>query len=314
MNYHSLTKYGHLQYWFSHNRYESTYRMYYDHTKELACMQLGGIPLEPNSFIESLKATAREIAASHKNNFHIFLSGGLDSEVAVRCFVDAKIPFIPVIIKFAHELNLDDVYMATNLCSTLNLKPIVLDFDPIKFFKSDMWGVYFHKFQVYTFYQQLLMHIAETLAVPMITIDEIEIVKRENDVWKFIKKEDQDGCWHRFEEQTSIPAYNNFYTYDPQTIIEFMKSPRIQALIHNQIPGKLGWSSSKNEVYAELTNWDMIYRPKRHGMEKMMEIWNQVNREISMILPKNFSPIEFQFDALTLSNDIESGSPLQCIR
>lgn len=270
-----LTKDNHLQYWFNNDKNQHWRR----HPFESSHMSFGynELRISNRSFMQCITDTALEFGYKHLNeDFHIFLSGGLDSEVAVRAFVQAKVNFRPIILKFINDFNKEDVYNAKKLCNELDLNPIVADIDPIRFFESGEWLNIGKKYQAYTFYQQLLLQAAESLAQPMITIDEIEISRANRGHWIFVKNEDQDGCWHRFIEKTGIPAYNNFYTYDPDTAIAFIESPTIKKLINNEIPGKLGWSSSKNEVYDELTSWNMNRRPKRHGMERLMNIWTYV--------------------------------------
>jgi hypothetical protein len=274
-------------------------------------MSIGGVNgTSPVSFVDSLLSTARELGNRHHGRFHLFLSGGLDSELAFRAFARAGVGFKPVVVKFTNNLNMEDVVGALTLCAAANRDPIVVDFDPIEFFMSGDWKRIANEYQSHTFYQQILIKIAEKLAEPMITVDEIEITKGDNGSWKFIKKEDQDGCWHRFVGKTGIPAYNNFYTYDPRTIVAFMSSRRIKSLINNEVPGKLSWNSSKNEVYFELTKWNMARRHKRHGMERMMHIWENVENATCLLMPG--SPRTFEFSATTLQSNLRTADEMIC--
>lgn len=302
-----LSKNNHIRYWFNND----TSQIFRGHSEELAHMSLGGVVSSPPiSFLDSLIYSARDIAKKHNGNFHLFLSGGLDSELAFRVFARAGVGFRPVVVKFANNLNIEDVIGALTLCAAANRDPIVVDFNPIEFFLSGDWKRISVSYQAHTFYQQMLIKIAEKIAAPMITIDEIEITREDQGVWKFIKKEDQDGCWHRFVEKTGIPAYNNFYTYDPRTIVAFMSSRRIKSLINNQIPGKLSWNSSKNEVYFELTKWNMVRRHKRHGMERMMHIWENVENAACLLLPG--SPRTFGYAAIPLQSNLRNMDEMTC--
>lgn len=301
-----LTKGNHLRYWFN----DDPTQHWRGHPYEVAHMSIGTEePVNDLGFVESLMETARTLVNRHGDRFRLFLSGGLDSEVACRAFVKAGLRFIPTTIRFSNDLNKEDFHMATALCQELGLEQEVLDLDPTDFMRSGDWKRIAIEYQCYTFYQQLLIGIAEKLSSPMITIDEIEITKS-TDGWNFIKKEDQDGCWHRFVEKTGIPAYNNFYTYDVNTIVRFLKSPTIQQLVNDQIPGKLGWTSSKHAVYSELTGFNMLNRPKRHGMERMMHIWYHVQEETAMIL--HDSPVTFSFESNGLLNQLVSKGSITC--
>jgi hypothetical protein len=286
-----LTKNNHLQYWFNGINDQHWRTSPYD----TAYCQVGkGWTPEFKSFNDSLDETARYFYSIHGGSFLLFLSGGLDSEVAARFFKKNGLPITPLIVNFAHNLNKEDVDNSLWVCKDLGLSPIIHDFDPLEFFHTGKWRRIAEDYQCYSFYQQLLLSIAEKLSAPLITIDEIELQKTELG-WCFIKKEDQDGCWHRFVERTGIPAYNNFYTFDPETIHSFMQNNTVQDLINDRIPGKLGWTSSKHKIYTELTGFSLKTRVKRHGMEKMMHIWDYVIEQTSNILHE--SPQVFLFDA-----------------
>lgn len=289
-----LTKNNHLQYYYNNNTSEH----WRSHSFDIAHMTLGG-DFENKSFVRSLIETANTLYLRHKNEFCIFLSGGLDSEVACRIFSLSMLKYQPIIIKFKDDKNIIDVSKALKLCNELEICPKIIDFDPVKFFIDEEWKRIAVEYQAYTFYQQLLLYVAEQLQSPMITIDEIEISKQYKS-WTFSKKEDQDGCWHRFIEKTNIPAYNNFYTYDPATIAAFLDNQTVTRLVNDEIFGKLSWSSSKHQIYTELTGWKMNNRTKITGMENMMYIWTYVEEETSKLL--NAEPQVFTFDVNLLKN------------
>lgn len=300
-----LTKNNHLRYWTGCNQSN----IWRHHPYDASHMCITVLPFNPTiTFVDLLQNTARELSAKHSEGINLFLSGGLDSEIACRCFLKTKSKFIPIVVKFTNDLNVEDYTQAINLCQELGIKPRIIVSDPIQFFNSGDWVSIGVRYQSYTFYQQLLLSIAEKMCAPMLTVDEIEISKI-NNKWNFIKKEDQDACWHRFIEKTSIPAYNNFYTYDPMTIAAFMQSPTVQKLIHNQIFGKLSWTSSKNEIYTELTNWSLKRRGKRHGMEKLMDIWHIVENEMAIQLSDN--SVVYSIDALLWAKTNDAVN-LQC--
>jgi len=300
-----LTKGNHLQYWFNGNSTQH----WRQHPYEIAHCAVGiGHAPDGSTFLESLTRSAKVLYNRHGCDFRLFLSGGLDSEVALRVFYNNGYAVTPFIIKFANNLNKPDVENALVLCIDLGVEPVIFDFDPVKFVESGEWRRVAASYQCYTFYQQLLLYIAEQQRAPMITIDEIELQKHQN-AWWFVKKEDQDGCWHRFVESTGIPAYNNFYTYDPNTITAFTANNIVENLINDRIFGKLSWTSSKHTIYTELTGFDMRNRPKRHGMEHMLNIWEFVASETSKML--NATPAEFIFDVGQL-HKLKLGTPITC--
>ena len=300
-----LTKGNHLQYYFNQNLKQHWRKNPY----ELAHCSIGmGHIATGSTFLGSIARSAKTLYDRHGSGFRLFLSGGLDSEVALRIFYNNGYAVTPFIVKFANDLNKPDVENALVLCNDMGIEPVIFDFDPIEFLGSGEWQRIATTYQCYTFYQQLLLFIAEQERVPMITIDEIELQKHQNSWW-FIKKEDQDGCWHRFVEATGIQAYNTFYTYDPDTMLAFLETPTVQDLVNDRIFGKLSWTSSKHRIYTELTGFNMRVRPKRHGMERMLNIWEFVETETSKIL--DGTPAEFMFDVKNM-HKLKLGTTLTC--
>lgn len=300
------TQSNHLRYWFG-NDMDNHVR---SSSLDIANMRLGGLAASPNGFVNGLRRTASVLMKRHPDDFVLFLSGGLDSEIALRCFHLAGYKFRVAIVKFDNDLNLEDVHLAVKSCQQMNIIPMMIPFDPLRFYESGQWQEVAVKYQCHTFYQQLLLSIAERLACPLLTVDEIELVKTENLSWAFTKKEDQDGCWHRFMRRTGIPGYNNFYTYDPATFLDFFGSPTVESLVNNQVPGKLSWTSSKHKIYQELTNWELQPRPKRHGMEQMMDIWYQIQNQTSLLLPG--PPVDFVFEVGELRSALTDGRMTTC--
>ena len=301
-----LTKDNHLKYWFNQNTSQHWRQSPYD-TAHMSC--LPAIPAADVPFLTTLSTTAKAFGNKHATPLNIFLSGGLDSEVACRAFISAGIPFKTTILRFNNELNIEDVSNAIAFCQQANIVPTVMDIDPIAFLHSNEWRRIAIDYQCYTFYQQMLLWVAEKISEPIMTVDEIELVKSDN-LWYFSKKEDQDGCWHRFIEKTGIPAYNNFYTYDPATMLAFMKNDTIRKLTSNQIFGKLSWASSKNEVYQQLTGWEMTRRPKRFGIERMRHAWDWVENAAATLL--HDEPCKFMFESTELYASLRNGGPITC--
>lgn len=289
-----LTADNHLQYYFNNDSLLHWRTSPYQSSH----MRIKISPTDCN-FLSSLGNTAKKLANNPYGKLTLLLSGGLDSEIACRIFHQHRCDFNVAIIKFTNELNIDDYHGAVELCQKLDISPNIIIFDPVDFFENGDWIRIGNEYQSYTFCQQILLHIANKIAEPLLTVDEIALSKQ-NTSWYFVKNEDQDGCWHRFVDATGIPAYSNFYTYDSSTIWTFMQSRTVKELIHNKIFGKLGWISSKNQIYQDLTGWQLKVRKKRTGMENLMHIWHVVENEMAVQLHDRSAT--FAFDAIDISN------------
>jgi hypothetical protein len=307
------TKDNHLRYWL-----DDTSTLFRDNNDQIAGVEIGGCSRSAFSAKIELQRVAEEIYNNYPD-LTLYMSGGLDSEIALRTFLSIGIrPRLKTVV-FTEDGNKHDVGPMLDLVNSLGLEIEVVNFDPEEFYFSEEWKDVSRRYQAYTFYQMILLKMAELQEGPMITIDEIELQKEPvmnwdtgevEWTWAFIKKEDQDMVWRRYNEQTGHAALNNFYTYSPEAMLAFMKLPTIDRLITNNIPNKLGWASSKNIIYNEL-GYSFDRRAKWTGMENYMHLWFQV-RDYRIPELELLRPVTFKVPALELRWRLENGYKTVC--
>ena len=313
-----FTENNHIKYWYDND----PSKIFRDNDWQQTVSTVGHSMRPRLTFRGELIRTTKIISRKHKEPMAVFFSGGLDSEIALQAWMESRAPFRPVIVKFKDDLNSADVNQATGFCESAGLTPTYLDFDPVAFYESGDWQRICKEYQSYTFYQQVLCKVAENFAEPMITIDEVEIEKtpdmdhllktgEHRMHWVFLKKEDQDGVWRRFVAKTGIPAYNNFYTYNPETMLAFLEGYVVNRLITDRMPGKIGWTSSKNEIYGSLTRYPFDPRPKRTGVEKLFHIWTDVEHQCANLLFAT-EPRIYEFGAHDLIKNMKQGKVSVC--
>lgn len=309
------TQNNHLTYWYGNDKNQR----WRSHWQQSTHMQVGGCSRQPFSARIEWIRIARMLADQYPD-LTVFMSGGLDSEIALRCFIAAGVKPKLATVRFPDGKNDYDIGpMLEMVKNEFNLGCQVIDFDPVEFCLSGEYQEVGARYQAYTFYQQILLRIAEQYAQPMITVDEVELEKLP-DVdfdtgavswnWTFIKKEDQDGVWRRFAEKTKIPALNNFYTYTPESMLAFLRLPTTQALIRDQIPYKYSWTSSKMKIYSD-AGFKFRPRPKWHGMENYMHLWDFAQSNPAETL-KDFDSQTYAIPALELEQNLAQGKISQC--
>ncbi len=89
---------------------------------------LAPIQRSPLSFCEEAVLAAKKIGECHAGKITILASGGADSEVVIRSFLKAQVPFQIVAIDFS-SVNTDELAYLSHFCkmSGLNFKTIHLD-------------------------------------------------------------------------------------------------------------------------------------------------------------------------------------------
>lgn len=235
------------------------------------------------SFSENCLRTATLIGEQAKKlgrQLVVQLSGGRDSEVILLSFLQAGVDVTPLIIEYDHGLNAHDIVYAHDICQRHRLKPVGMNFNLTKFLQGRCYEVG-TRFQTTSFIQQALLEA--TLAFPstlMLTGDELDLRRRpleQGQPWYFCQHEDKDGCWQKFTHLTGIPTLN-FFTYAAPTLHSFLQLPTVQDLVHDRLPGKLSWVSSKTAIYNE-AGFQVIDRPKYTGAEHLLEWWAKVREE-----------------------------------
>lgn len=309
------TERSHLKYWYGEDRNQIWRR----DNLETTSMSVGGCSRKPMSFRAELIRTARVLSKQYPD-LTIFMSGGLDSEMALQSFLSAGITPQIVIVRFPKDKNIHDIGPAMRMLDHMGLKYRIIDIDPEEFVMSGEAFEIGARFQGYSFYQQLLMKVALQYNAPMITIDEIELEKLPSinwetgehyDRWVFLKKEDQDGVWRRFADATGIPALNNFYSYSPESILSFLELPTVDDLVNDRIPGKLGWTSSKMKIYSHL-GYNFRKRPKWHGVENYMHLWDYVRYNVYEKSNLNFDERNYVMPIDQLKQNLINGVETVC--
>lgn len=308
------TENNHLIYYYNDDVNQRWRNDKYDTTH----MRVGGCTRKPFSFRAEIIRNARAIMSNYPD-LTLFMSGGLDSEIALRAFIEAGLRPKLTTIRFPDGGNEHDIGPMLELVKTFGMTCDIIDFDINEFVKSGECYEVAKRYQSYSLYQQLILKVAEDFNAPMITIDEVELEKIPNINWDtgatfmqwiFLKKEDQDAVWRRFNDITGIPALNNFYTYTPESMLAFLDLPTVDDLINDRIPGKLGWTSSKIQIYAH-TGFVFEPRPKFTGVENYMHLWNQVQYNIAEhlgeILPRGYG-----IPALELRDNLRAGKESLC--
>ena len=306
---------NHLIYYYN----DDTAQRWRHNDNDTTHMRVGGCERKPFSAKIEWTRIARLIADQYPD-ITVFMSGGLDSEIALRCFISAGIQPRLATVRFPDGKNDYDIGpMMEMVRSEFDLECHVIDFDPEEFCLSGEYQEVAARYQAYSFYQQMLLRVAERYSAPMITVDEIELEKtscldfdtgQADWIWNFIKKEDQDGVWRRFADKTGIPALNNFYTYTPESMLAFLRLPTTAALIRDQIPYKYSWTSSKMKIYSE-AGFRFRPRPKWHGMENYMHVWDYVNSNSPQEIA-DFDSRIYEIPALDLENNLEKGTASLC--
>lgn len=96
---------------------------------------------KPASWRDECIKAAELIYEYSSDPIKVHLSGGIDSEVVARSFIEAGYPFTAVIWRYNNNLNEHDIYYAIRFCQKNNIKIEIVDVDIVKFLEKDIYKI-----------------------------------------------------------------------------------------------------------------------------------------------------------------------------
>lgn len=217
--------------------------------------------------------------------YSLLFSGGSESEMMVRAFHEAKIPFKTYITRYANDLNIYDVSHAAIACINLNIPYTIIEIDHNKFFDNDL--------EIYS--EKAEMNIPPMLAVCSV-IDKIDglpilgngdacIMRRPRlydnrpHLWCNVEVEHDYGFAKYFLKQNRV-AITEFFRWSHRLLKSVSNTTWFNNLINNNLYGKLGTHSTKIIGYQEV--WpELITRRKSWGMEDILPRVIQLENDLA---------------------------------
>lgn len=247
-------------------------------------------PVKP--WAQELEIAAEKIIEDHDGKISFFYSGGADSEVMLRTFLKiGKVP--PVhIIKFADGSNSHETDTAEEFCRCFGITPTFHKFDILSFLRGDdvlNMGVEYQSAQpaFLTFFS-----VAKKLEYPVIISGEPYCHRMQApgidvntpDQWFRIFREDEDGCWNKFEIKSGVTVCAEALCYTPELVHSWLTSDVILDVLRKREKATL--LSSKNKSYEYELGIELLARKKYHGFEKNALEITRVRQTIERSIPK----------------------------
>lgn len=243
---------------------------------------------------------------------NLLFSGGMDSECFLKCICELKIPVNPIIIVHKHIPNSPETINAKLVCEKLNLSPTIYHLDLHKIYKSNKFHELGLKYQTARLGQTELLYVIESIAEPIISVDDIQMVRqsssqnllRKNETdyteWFYTIREDQDGLYDRFYRVTGIPVIQDPFKYTPQNWAAMITTHHIKELVKNH-QGKASSATTKNKMMSK--EFSTPNRIKTNVFEFGIHrgITNKLQRELNYTL---FPPQIIKLEYFSLLNKL----------
>jgi hypothetical protein len=216
-----------------------------------------------NSYKEELLINASLIRDLFREPFDLMLSGGVDSEVILRCYHELKIPVNVFVFRYENNYNLPDVTNALGICNELNITPNVVDFNLQKFFENDAYNIWTTGYYLNS---GRLPHMKM-----LEYMDNIPIMGDGDPVWEFYNNEWRLGIDEVCHSQSIYcktiqrPMIADWYEYSPEVILAHVNHPVMQTLMQSRGLHE-DFIRAKYLLHKDLWN-EIELRPKYVGFE-----------------------------------------------
>ena len=211
----------------------------------------------------------------------VLLSGGLDSEVVVKSFIEAEVPFEVRTFRFPNSLNDFETRYVDKFCSRHGLKPSYYDLDIQPWAQSAEAAEFFRlsngEFFEMLPHMKLMQEVWDSGGLPILGNGDVYL-EPVNKTWVYVEFE-YILAWFRFAIARGILGGIAFFQHTPEQTLSMVQEGRIERLGFGR--DKVGTAVLKNsrhlkyDVYRRY--WpDLEKRPKFNGGEKLHAFYHKL--------------------------------------
>jgi hypothetical protein len=248
------------------------------------------------SWKEELLKASRSIVDYYPNlQPNILFSGGVDSELVLRAFMDIGANPVAYIFRYEKDYNLPDVSLAIEACEALGAKYKVIDFNLTSFYENDAEGIS-EKAQIDRPGMLPQLKFLDYIdGLPIAGGGDMWTVRTHSNYtvkgkWVSLCFEDESS-WSGYTRGLNRPAVMEFFKWSPGMWLAFMNLEWFKKLVDDGFYGKLGVNSTKLLGHREAYP-DLIMRKKLTGFERADCL--EMIREFEMYLGNKYGGFPYR--------------------
>ena len=251
----------------------------------------------PENFKRECIRTALEVfgqAMTLKRTPYIFLSGGLDSEVVVKAFLDAGLEFKTISFRFINGLSSHEEFYIDTFVNVHGLDHSYYDIDS-HWLLSKEASMFCEQSTCIRSemlpHMKLMKHVWDDLTgFPILGNGDLYVSKEISKQWllkdrslpkyewMYIEYE-FIVAWFRFAIANNILGSIGFFQHNPYIVLSMIKEPIMQQCITDELVYKLSSRSTKTVVYKKYWR-DLMNRTKFGGSEQITGLCVDLNRKL----------------------------------
>ena len=215
---------------------------------------------------------AQRILLENEGEVVLFLSGGIDSELAYRLLCERLPAVHTVTMEYPDGMNHADVLAARTLLEEVSHPGhhLTVPVNVREFANSDEATETMSTYQcAQPVYVALLMEATRLLRefpnAAFMTAGEVYVQRHwsrpftdfrkppeQQGEWSVVFREDEDGCFYRWSQRHQRSFYNDLFMYTPELLLSYLNLPQIQDIVYGRNSHKLSLISSKYRIMKEV--------------------------------------------------------------
>ena len=259
----------------------------------------GSITREQMSFGEECLATAKLIRDTKNGPLWVFLSGGLDSEIALRAFVKANIPVRAAIIRFKHDFNIHDISYAVIAAETLGVPYRFIELDIVKFLEETVFDMAKLTNSSLVSTNVVCWAFNKIDGIPVMGNGDCQLELIRSGQYALCDKEYFMSFYYYLLDQ-NLDGVPGFFRFTPETMLSWLEDETVKQAVQRRPERVL--ETLKNQMY--LKYFDAYDRTKYTGYEKIRLITDDVNK----ILHNMYGSDKFYIEYNTLRNSLRGNN------
>lgn len=253
---------------------------------------------------------AKKIFERREGDLVLLLSGGTDSEICLRSFIDQNIPIKTITLRFQdvdQDAELKDI---ERLISTYSLRHEYLDIHLMEFVQSKEFYETIDAVKCVSPIIGCHLWLANQIhGTPVIAQGEAELKKQipqdyipgvspyEPSPWSLYESERLCSIYVNFIQRRK-PAIPGFFQYLPEQTYSFLtRNSLLSDLINHRVVGKLGTRTSKNLISQQFYP-DIPLRQKLHGWENIQKFHDKLRADLALRFPHNDANCKIEYHDL----------------
>lgn len=295
---HQYTENNHFK-WGYNGEWFNTRKDAYDSFQ----VDFGKVSRKVNSFRDECYDVARKIyeyGLQIDKTPDLMFSGGSESEMMVRSFVEQGLPVNVHIMVFENNLNLHDISHAIVYCER-NVVPYKLhtvNIEEVLKLKGMLYAAHSQCISPRMLPHMWLLnelkdgfpimgmgevyiaheHIKAYYEIKDGTVKRNEYNEYHHAPWHLYERE-KINSWYRFSQHLEITSVPGFFQYTPEIILSFLEEPLTKELSECKHKGKLSNTSTKLLIYDKHFP-GILQRTKRDGFERLGHVDKEMRKHL----------------------------------